>query len=240
MVVLAEVEIWHSRPVAPTRRVALGEMDLPVSPAPGFGGLLLAGIVADSIVGLDPDLHGDLLRLTRQLERGERIPQPRLRHRFQVDLVGLSRSHHRLLGEGERIEFDLHVGARPAQSLLGAVYAAGQLPPGARGPVMRMLRRAVRWTGAIDGSLVSYLTGSGPGAGTWDRPVAAIGDPVLWAMGVLGWPGRLEGGAPDRSEVQRRFRDLLRAAHPDSGGHTGVAAERIAELSEARRILLAS
>jgi curved DNA-binding protein CbpA len=39
--------------------------------------------------------------------------------------------------------------------------------------------------------------------------------------------------------VQRRFRDLVRAAHPDHGGDRGVAAARLAELSEARRILLA-
>ena len=37
MVVLAEIEIFHSRPVAPTRRVALGHRELPVEPAPGFG-----------------------------------------------------------------------------------------------------------------------------------------------------------------------------------------------------------
>jgi curved DNA-binding protein CbpA len=45
---------------------------------------------------------------------------------------------------------------------------------------------------------------------------------------------------PDRSEVQQRFRDLLREAHPDHGGAHDDAAHRIAELAEARRILLAS
>ncbi len=44
---LAELEIRHSRPIAPTRRVALGEdVFLPTEPAPGFGGILLACIVA--------------------------------------------------------------------------------------------------------------------------------------------------------------------------------------------------
>ena len=43
--ILAELEVRHSRAIAPTRRVALGELYLPVDPAPGFGGLLLAGIV---------------------------------------------------------------------------------------------------------------------------------------------------------------------------------------------------
>ncbi|MDQ1376415.1 MAG: rRNA (guanine1516-N2)-methyltransferase, partial [Acidimicrobiaceae bacterium] len=43
---LAELEIRHSRAIAPTRRVALGDLWLPTEPAPGFGGILLAGILA--------------------------------------------------------------------------------------------------------------------------------------------------------------------------------------------------
>lgn len=43
---LAELQIWHSRPVTPTRRVALGNLVLPVDPAPGAGGILLAAVVA--------------------------------------------------------------------------------------------------------------------------------------------------------------------------------------------------
>ncbi len=35
--VLAELEIFHSRAVQPTRRVALGHLVLPVDPAPGLG-----------------------------------------------------------------------------------------------------------------------------------------------------------------------------------------------------------
>jgi curved DNA-binding protein CbpA len=38
--------------------------------------------------------------------------------------------------------------------------------------------------------------------------------------------------------IQRRFRDLLRHAHPDHGGETDAAAQRINDLTEARRILL--
>jgi hypothetical protein len=38
--------------------------------------------------------------------------------------------------------------------------------------------------------------------------------------------------------VQRQFREMLRAAHPDHGGAHEDAAERIADLTEARRILL--
>ena len=45
---------------------------------------------------------------------------------------------------------------------------------------------------------------------------------------------------PDRDDVQRQFRDLLRVAHPDHGGDSDDAAQRISDLTEARRILLAS
>jgi hypothetical protein len=72
-----------------------------------------------------------------------------------------------------------------------------------------------------------------------DWSTAAFRDPVQWALGVL---GLADGAAavPTRHHVQRQFRDLLRAAHPDHGGDTDDAAQRIADLTEARRILLAS
>jgi curved DNA-binding protein CbpA len=54
-------------------------------------------------------------------------------------------------------------------------------------------------------------------------------------MEVLGLRAGLE---IDRDDVNRRFRRLLRAAHPDSGGAAAAAAARIAELTEARVILL--
>ena len=38
--ILAELEAYQSRPIAPTRRLALGELNLPCDPAPGFGGIL--------------------------------------------------------------------------------------------------------------------------------------------------------------------------------------------------------
>ena len=91
---LAELEIRHSRAVAPTRRVALGPHWLPTEPAPGYGGILLGGIVAAHFGDVDPELRGEFLGLVDDLEHGRRIPQPRLRHRFQTDVVGLDRSRH--------------------------------------------------------------------------------------------------------------------------------------------------
>lgn len=233
---LAAIEVFHSRPIAPTRRVALGELHLPVDPAPGFGGILLAGVVAAHIGELDPELFDDLHRLTLQLQEGHRIPQPRLRHRFQIDRVGLTRSRHRLLGDGEDLSFDFEEKGAPAQHILAAVYAAGQLPLVARGRVMDALRTAMRWTGALDRGFVAQVTGLDR-----SRPwsARAFHDPVRWAIDVLGLTDPADAlSVPDRTAVQRRFRDLLRAAHPDHGGDSQDAAQRIAELSEARRILL--
>jgi hypothetical protein len=232
--ILAELEVFHSRAIAPTRRVALGERDLPVSPAPGFGGILLGGVVAAYVPALDPELFDELDRLTRELEAGDRVPQPRLRHRLQTDRVGLQRSVHRLRGGGEDLAFEIDDKGAPAHHILAAAYAAGALPPGARGRVMEVIRKAMRWSGAIDASLVAHLSGL---ARHHEWSADAHRDPFGWALGVLGLGG--ERPHPGRRAVQRRFRELARSAHPDHGGDRLAAATRLAELSEARRILLA-
>jgi len=232
---LAELEVYQSRPIAPTRRVALGRRDLPVDPAPGFGGILLGGVAAAFIERIDPDLHPDLVRLSQQVEHGYRIPQPRLRHRFQTDRIGLSRSRHRLLGVGDALEFEFDEGGAAASQILGAVYAAGRLDVVTRPPVMDALRRAIRWNGPVGPALVAHLTGAGRGSRA--LPAMAMAHPEAWALGVLGFLDDTEG-PPARDEVQRRFRALVRAAHPDHGGEEGAAAGRINDLTEARRILL--
>jgi hypothetical protein len=249
VVTAAELEIYHSREIAPTRRVALGRTDLPVDPPPGFGGILLGGVVAAYITDIDPDLHPDLLRLTVQLEEGHRIPQPRLRYRFQTDHVGLLRSHFRLIAHDEDLSFDFSHRGAAAQAVLGAVYAAGQVDHAIRNVVMSTIRRAMRWVGPVGPELIAHLTGYGGGR----YSVAAFGDPVSWALDALGFDSppeprrnghsapngrRSAPGLPAPVDVQRRFRERLREAHPDHGGQTAGAAQRIAELTEARRILL--
>ena len=57
---MAELEVWHSRPNTPTRRVALGHLVLPVDPPPGFGGLLLGAVVAAHVQAIDTDALPDL------------------------------------------------------------------------------------------------------------------------------------------------------------------------------------
>ncbi len=243
--VLAELEIYHSRPVAPTRRVALGRSTLPVEPAPGFGGILLGGIVAANVREIDPDLLPDLERLILQLEHDMRISQPQLRYRLQRDKVGLQRSRHRLLGEGDELSFEFDdVNGEPTQQLLGAVYAAGQLPPSARSAVMGSIRRGIAWFGTIGPELVTVLAGFNGGSSS----LHAVSHPVEWALDVLGFAAASVTGSklkvtetglgPSRVEIQRAYRRLLIEAHPDHGGEADDAAARIADLSEARRILL--
>lgn len=229
---LAELEVFQSRPIAPTRRVALGTTLLPTSPMPGFGGLLLGGIVARFAPQLDPDLLPDLLRLTHQVEAGHRIPQPRLRHRLQDDRIGLNAHRHRLLGSGDALQFDLDASASAAPSVLGAVYAAGRLDALHRPATFAAMRRGLRWQGPVGRALVDHLTGFRSTA-SWSGLDGH--DPVLWAVRLLG----LTPEGYTRKDVQTRFRALLRQAHPDHGGASTDAAARIAALTEARGILLA-
>ncbi|MCU1450873.1 MAG: hypothetical protein JWP02_3043, partial [Acidimicrobiales bacterium] len=72
---LAELEIRHSRAAVPTRRVALGETWLPAEPPPGAGGVLLGGIVAAHVVAFDDDLVVELLGLIDDLESDRGIGQ---------------------------------------------------------------------------------------------------------------------------------------------------------------------
>jgi len=232
-VILAEFESFYSRPVAPTRRVALGWVDLPTDPAPGYGGILLAGVAAEFGPGLDDDFTTDAQRLITELGRGRRIAQPRLRHRLQDDRIGLQRCVHRLRsGAYGELVFELNgeVGT-PAQHVLCAVYAAGRAAPSVRHAVLSAVRTGLGWGGGAGPALVAHLSGRSSGLS-----VEALRDPVAWALGVLDL--RSVPAVPTRRDVQRAFRDRLREAHPDHGANEGTAAERISELSEARRILL--
>lgn len=233
---LAELEVFHSRPIAPTRRVAIGRRELPFDPAPGFGGLLLGAIAARFAQDLHPDDVPELVALTHELEAGRRIPQPRLRHRFQADRVGLTRSPHRLHRDGDqdelRLQFTTDKGA-PAQHVLGAIYAAGAIPAPFRGDVMVAVRRGLAWGSDIGPVLLAHLAGRGASP----LSAGAMADPVGWALEVLGFSALDD--RPDRGSIQRGYRDALLTAHPDHGGDVDHAARRIADIAEARRILLA-
>jgi len=225
---LAELEIWHSRPVTPTRRVALGHLVLPVEPPPGFGGLLLGAVIAAHLPDVDDELIPDVHRLLDQVDRGHRVVQPRLRHRYQVDRHGLAVTVHRLEGEGDNVRFDLGEGS-PLAQVLGAIYAVERLDVEARHLLVPVLHRAMRWRGPIGPSFVANLAGSAGAS------LAAMADPRAWALETLGFP--LGTAKVSRKEVTARYRDGLRRVHPDHGGDEDLASRAIADLGEARRIL---
>jgi hypothetical protein len=229
---LAELEVWHTRPAVPTRRVALGHMVLPVDPAPGFGGLLLGAIIAEHLYGVDDELVPDVHRLINEVETGERIVQPRLRHRFQVDRHGLARSHHQLLGNGDDISFDFRSQGTDLAQVLGAIYAVERLAPEHRRRIGPVLQKAARWRGPIGPSLIAYL------AGSQTLALEALADPRGWAMRILGFePG---DKAPSKRDVTARFRERMRDVHPDHGGDSVDAAKAMSDLAEARRVLTAA
>lgn len=246
---LAELIVRHTRRHMPTRRVALDRAYLPTAgPAPGTA--LLGAVVASRLGELDEEQHEPLARIVHDARHGLAIPRIALRHRLQHDTHGLDRSRHRVLLEGMTVvvELDAHGAAVP--QVLGAVLAAASLPPSGRGVALRTIREALagRWRGLAPDVVVRVLDAgeaatpplAAPGARRPGRPPAEdlwVGVPgdQRWAMEVLG----LRAGARiARDDVNRRFRRLLRDAHPDSGGVAARAAARIAELSEARAILL--
>ncbi|MEY2424682.1 MAG: hypothetical protein QOI61_254 [Actinomycetota bacterium] len=228
----AELEVRHSRIVAPTRRVALGELFLPTDPPDGP--LLLAAIVGTFVPRLGADLRDDLDLLIDDLERRRRIPQPRLRHRFQTDTQGLARSRHRLYRDDETgvATLSYEEALHPLPQILAAVYAAGMLVTAARVHAFSMLWRASRWDGGTSEQLLSHLSGPDPLAAAIHRRRGG----AAWALAALGFAPDEQ---PERSDVVRRFRDAVRDAHPDHGAESNDASMRITELTDARRILLA-
>lgn len=227
---LAEVEIFHSRPIAPTRRLALGHLVLPVDPAPGFGGVLLGGIVSAHTAEIDEDLVVDIGRLLTELERGDRIVQPRLRHRFQVDRHGLTHSRHRLMGEGDQVKFEFDSHGTALQQVLGALYAMERLDAPLRRALIPMMRRAISWRGPLGATFISHIAASGASS------IASLADPRAWALDILGFPGGTV--KPSKREIMAQYRESMRRVHPDHGGDRANASQAMKDITEARRVLL--
>jgi hypothetical protein len=228
-VLLAELEIWHTRPLTPTRRLSLGHMVLPCDPAPGFGGLLIGAVIARHAVDLDDDLVPDVHRLVSQIQRGERVVQPRLRHRFQVDRHGMALSRHRVIGTGEDISFELDSQGSPMQQVLGAIYALERLDLATRRHLEPVVMKSLSWRGPLGAAFIGHLAGSKTSS------LRSLADPRAWALDILGFPSGTT--KPSKREVMERFRRRLREVHPDHGGDESTASSSIGDLSEARRIL---
>jgi len=246
--VLAELLVRHTRRHMPTRRVAIGEAYLPTS-GPAYGAVLLGAIVAESLPELDAEQADLLPRLVDDARDGLSVPSIALRYRLQTDTHGLAGSRHRILSEHDRLVLELDRHGRPDPQVIGAVMAAASLPPSARSVAFRAIKDALRRPGELpEGMEVRRLLMGMPGAPP--PPVGVRGTGVSsafegyawtgipadqrWAMEVLGLGA---DSSLDRSDVQSRFRRLVRLAHPDHGAQDLGAAERVAELSEARTVL---
>jgi hypothetical protein len=203
---------------------------LPVDPLPGFGGLLLGGILAQHVPLLDEDEVIDVQRLLSEIDRGARVVQPRLRHRFQVDRHGLALSTHRMVATDESFTFEFNNVGTGLQQVLGSLYALERLDDHLRHQLIAMMRRAITWRGPLGPSFVSYLSGHGVSS------VSAITDPRAWALDVLGFPGGI--AKISKKEIMARYRDSLRRVHPDHGGSQSNASKAIEDITEARRVLL--
>ena len=248
---LAELNVRHTRRHMPTRRVALDGAYLPAS-GPAHGIALLAAVVATNLPAIDQEQRELLPRLLHDARGGLAIPRIALRHRLQYDVHGLDRSRHRMLGEEGRLVVELDVHGAPIPQVLGAVMGAAALHTSGRTLALDTVRRVVegRWGGLeadVEIRAVAQAAWNGfrpplAAAGEW-RPGGppeellwrGVGPDQRWAMEVLGLRAGME---VERDDVNRRFRRLLRDAHPDSGGASASAASRIAELTEARTILM--
>lgn len=142
------------------------------------------------------------------------------------------------------LELDRHGAGVP--QLLGAVLAAAALPPAARRIALRAVEDAIQRPVLPDGLVVRRLDEGVPGLqpfapranpdGVDDRDWQGVPAERRWAMEVLGLRA---GMLVERRDVQARFRRLVQLAHPDHGASRDGAAERLAELTEAREALLA-
>jgi hypothetical protein len=248
---LAELTVRHTRRHMPTRRVALGQRLLPTA-HPGYGPLLLACVAATTSAGLDEEQTEALVPFLRDARQGLSVPRRALRFRLQLDTEGLALSRHRLLGEGQGLVVELDVHANhPVPQLLGVVMAAAAMASYPRQLCLRAIASAVDRPGVVPDGIMTRLVTEAPqrpfdfdsrpaaGAGSGRARAADLswGVPadLRWAMEVFGFA---PGVPPEREEILRRFRRLVRLAHPDHGAAHGGAAERIVELGEARRVLL--
>ena len=237
---LAELEIRHSRAVAPTRRVALGPHWLPTDPAPGYGGILLGGIVAAHLGDVDPELRDEFLALVDDLEAGRThppapaappVPDRRRRPRPQPPQARRASGDDASATCASSSEGH----GRPVPQLLGAVYAAGRLHADARPARVRRHPQG----GAVGGrprpraDRPTCPTSPACRPTSWRR----FATDERWAREVLGFGP--DERSPDRDEVQSAASgSLLRESHPDHGAEHEGAGQRILELTEARRILL--
>jgi hypothetical protein len=193
-----------------------------------------------------------LPRLLDDARAGLAVPRIALRYRLQTDTHGLDRSRHRIAAETGGLVLELDAHGREAPQVLGAVMAAAAMAPSSRPLAFRALEAAAARPGVLPEGLEvrrllegvpglrPYAPGTvpranGDGAGGDGAEWRGVPAERRWAMEVLGLRASM---AIERDDVQSRFRRLVRLAHPDHGAAITGAAERLAELAEARALLL--
>jgi hypothetical protein len=212
----AVLEFFHSRSIVPTRRLSLGNIAL----AGRSGRLLIAKVVARFLGELNAESEVDLDELLHLAENCQRIPQPQVRYRLQTNQVGLARATDRLVITNGRSCLEVSDNhTPPIAHLLAALYASQSQPD-----LLQTYRQCVEerplWQhGQIRETARDLL------------PTSA-----LEALELM----EFDENDVSAQKVRERYRLLLRAAHPDSGGDPGSAADRIRSLNEARALLLAN
>ncbi len=256
--ILAELNVRHTRRHQPYRRVALDPGYLPTN-GNAHGAVLLGAVVSEFLDGLDEEQQDLLPRFVRDARKGDLgVPRIALRYRLQTDIHGLDRSRHRFLAEPGRVVIELDVHGHSAPQVITALMAAAAMGPTSRAIAFRAIDATLARPGELPEGVEirrllqgvpggappppgMYFPGTGDGAGNDDGfdPEGWRNVPAerRWAMEVLGLHADT---VVEHTDIQRRFRRLLRVAHPDQGGVSLGAAERIAELREARALLLDS
>ena len=84
---LAELNVRHTRLHMPTRRVALGDVYLPTS-GPAYGAVLLGAVMSEFAPVLDEEQRELLPRLLDDVRTGLTVPRIALRYRLQNDTMG--------------------------------------------------------------------------------------------------------------------------------------------------------
>ena len=148
-------------------------------------------------------------------------------------------------GARQRVVLELDCHGRGDPQVIGAILAATALPSSARELGLRAIDAAVRLPRLPEGvdvrrlregvpGLQPYAPGEAP-RGNGTDPWRGVPAERRWAMEVLGLAADMD---LERNDVQARFRRLIRLAHPDHGAARDGAAERLAELTDARELLL--
>ena len=224
--VCAELEVCHSRVVAPTRRVALGSLDLPED----YGPVLLGCVAGWFAQGQDDEFFSDAAKLLAYVSTKTSIPQPHMRYRFQQDLVGLLVSSHQIREEVESrngqghwrgnggnglaagLEFVSDMkNSTPAQHVLGALYAAYRLEDEAHWQSCEMIEMALEW--AVERPLESLK-------GTKTR------------LGITGVE-TTGGTEPERSELLGLL--VKGSGVLEAGSRNGFGSRRLSSLTLAHR-----